>query len=99
MSSFTPAMRGPTPDDTGILAYSPRADVKELLHRRGFVSPPPAAVDAGELRGRLWELLYALAGIGHFFSATNHLSDAEFYRWLHEEWLHSEVAEGEPTEP
>jgi hypothetical protein len=56
-------------------------------------------VEAGELRGRLWELLYALGGIGHFFSATNHLSDATFYRWLHEEWLNSEVAEGEPAGP
>jgi hypothetical protein len=92
-------VRGPTPDDNGSSAYSPRADVKEQLRRRGFVSPPPEALQPGELQGRLWELVYALAGLGHFFCATNHLSNAEFYGWLHEEWLKSEVAAGEPTAP
>jgi hypothetical protein len=67
---------------------APWRPVREMLANRGFVSPDPAGLESDrELRGRLWELIHALAGLRFFFHATDHLSDREFYHWFHEEWL------------
>jgi len=61
---------------------------REMLACRGVQLPLPTDLtDERELRGRLWEALYALGGLRFYFDSTDHLSDREFYTWLHEEWL------------
>jgi hypothetical protein len=70
-----------------------------LLARHGLQSPLPDAVAPREVRGRLWELVYALAALGHHFLRTDHLTDGEFYRWLHEEWLPGEAEAGAEAGP
>src|SRR5204863_62751 len=42
----------------------------------------PAEMSDGHLRGRLWELIYALAGRRIFLSGTDHLDDRALYEWL-----------------
>ena len=64
---------------------------RELLRRAGFEAPPPEAVDDVQLRGRLWELTYALAARRIFLHNTNHLSDRDLYVWLHDDWLAGET--------
>lgn len=64
---------------------------RELLRRAGFEPPPPAAVDDQQLRGRLWEFIYALAARRVFLFQTDHLRDRELYTWLHDEWLAGET--------
>jgi hypothetical protein len=54
---------------------------REMLACRGVNPPSPGDLsDDRELRGRLWELIYALAALRFFFYSTDHLSD-------HDEWL------------
>ncbi len=57
---------------------SPRA----ILVRKGFTPLPPEAVDGAQLRGRLWDLIYALAARRIFLSNTDHLADRALYKWL-----------------
>ena len=68
----------------------------ELLRRLGFEPPPPSAVDDFELRGRLWEMIYAMAGRRIYLYHADHLSDRELYVWLHDQWLADEVADIPP---
>ena len=72
---------------------APAVTRRELLRRAGYEPPPPAAVVGFQLRGRLWEMIYALAARHIFLSATNHLSDIDLYIWLHDEWLSEETVE------
>lgn len=70
---------------------------REMLADRGFTSPPPEEVhDERELRGRLWELIYALAAQRFFIFATDHLDDRELYARLHEELLEELNADIDP---
>lgn len=55
---------------------------RAILVREGFTPPAPDAIGDAELRGRLWELIYALAGRRIFLHDTNHLDDRALYRWL-----------------
>lgn len=80
-------MPGPTHEQGTSFAYSQPAVVRDLLARRGFHPACLEEMEEGDLAGRLWELLYALAGIQHFFCGSNHLSDRDFYRWLQGHWL------------
>src|SRR5262249_5011611 len=41
-------------------------------------------------RGRLWELIYALAARRFYLYHTDHLSDRELYTWLYDDWLNEE---------
>jgi hypothetical protein len=69
---------------------------RDLFRRLGFTPLAPAEVDDFQLRGRLWELIYALAGRRFYLHHTNHLSDRELYTWLHDNWLPEQVADIEP---
>ena len=60
---------------------------RELFRRLGFEPVPPAALDDFQLRGRLWEFIYAMAGRRFYLYHTDHLSDRALYAWLHDEWL------------
>ncbi|MDA1275106.1 MAG: hypothetical protein O2960_13825 [Verrucomicrobia bacterium] len=65
----------------------------ELFRRVGFNPLPPAALDDFQLKGRLWEFIYTLAGLRFYLHHSDHLSDRELYTWLHDEWLYEEVAD------
>lgn len=75
---------------------APSITCGELLRRAGYEPAPPAEVDAMQLRGRLMELIYALAARRIFFCDTNHLSDSELYAWLYEVCLAKETLDLPP---
>ncbi len=66
---------------------------RDLFRKLGFAPLPPAALDDFQLRGRLWEFIYALAGRRFYLHDSNHLSDGEFYLWLHDRWFSEQVAD------
>lgn len=66
---------------------------REIFAREGYAPPPLDGLDPGQLRGRLWELLYAAAGRRQFFHATDHLSDRDFYQLLVNRWLDEPTAD------
>ena len=76
---------------------APWRGVAEMLAEQGFTVVPSANVSKYELRGRLWELVYALAGKRIFFFHTDHLSDREFYNWLENSCLPSKAADLPPS--
>jgi hypothetical protein len=59
----------------------------EQLRRDGVHVRPPGDIRPDQIRGFLWELIYALAAQNAFLLQTNHLEDAELYAWLHDRWL------------
>ena len=69
---------------------------REVFRRLGFEPLPPSAIDDFQLRGRLWEFIYAMAGQQIYMYHTDHISDRELYTWLHDEWLEGESAGLEP---
>jgi hypothetical protein len=74
----------------------PQRTPREILRRQGYVPLPPGDIDDFQMRGRLWELLYALAGRRFFLYDTNHLSDRELYSWLCNDWLNQETCDTPP---
>jgi len=66
-----------------------------IFEREGFTPPAPEAVDNAQLRGRLWELIYALAGRRIFLDHTDHLDDRGLYEWL-DAFLDEECADCPP---
>lgn len=68
-------------------AEGPTITGYDLLKQDGVVPPLPGDVAPDQIRGRLWELIYALAARRVFLHSTDHLSDAELYAWLHAHWL------------
>jgi len=69
---------------------------REILRRLGYEPLPPSAIDDFQIRGRLWESLYALAARRFYLYNTNHLSDRELYTWLHDNWLDVETSDVPP---
>src|SRR6187402_2952665 len=69
---------------------------RDILARLGFEPDSPESVDDAQMRGRLWELIYALASRRVYLSRTDHLSDRELYVWLHENWLNEMEADLPP---
>lgn len=69
---------------------------RDLFRNLGFEPLPPAALDDFQLRGRLWEFIYALAGRRFYLHYTDHLHDRELYRWLHDRWFAEQVADIPP---
>jgi hypothetical protein len=55
---------------------------RAILSKYGFTPLRPAEVSDDPLRGRLWELIYALAGRRIYLNSTDHLSDRALYEWL-----------------
>ena len=53
--------------------------------------PPPAELDDGELRDKLWEMIRGMHFLGMYLLNTDHLSDRELYEILWEEELHRET--------
>lgn len=70
-----------------MLVFDPIEDAEWLpargiLIKYGFTPLRPAEVSEEHLCGRLWELIYALAGRRIFLNSTDHLSDRALYEWL-----------------
>jgi len=74
----------------------PWLPARELFRRLGFEPLAPSVLGDFELRGRLWEFIYALAARRFYLADTNHLSDREVYVWLYDRWLEHEVADIPP---
>jgi hypothetical protein len=70
---------------------TPSTTGHQWLRRDGVYLPAPREVQRGQLRGCLWELIYALAARRIFLTSTDHLSDLELYAWLYNEWLPKEI--------
>jgi len=77
----------------------PTCPGRQLLARRGYRPPAPGAFDEFSLRGRLWEFLYAMAGLRQFVRYTDHISDRELYTWLYQSWLPGQVDDLPPGVP
>lgn len=73
-----------------------KVPAEELFRRLGFNPIPPSTLDDFQLRGRLWEFIYALAGCRFYMCHSNHISDRELYTWLHDEWLKEDVPDIPP---
>jgi hypothetical protein len=71
---------------------------RELFQRLGFEPLPSAALDDFQLPGRLWELIYAMAGRRFYLSHTDHHTDRVLYAWLSDEWMDEEVADLPPED-
>lgn len=54
----------------------------EVLRGRGIDIPGMPPGDEVALRAKLWELIEGMADIGMVLDDTDHLSDAELYRYL-----------------
>ncbi len=89
-------MSDPTPDFMDPFDDCPWLPARELFRRLGFEPVPPLEVDDFQLRGRLWEFIYALAGRRFYLRYTDHLSDRELYTWLCDTWLDQDVADLPP---
>lgn len=69
---------------------------REIFRRLDFEPNPSSELDDFQLRGRLWEFIYAMAGHRFYLCHTDHHSDRRLYTWLSEEWLDQEVADIPP---
>ena len=63
----------------------------EVLRGRGIDIPAIPPVDEAELRARLMEIVEGMADIGMMLEDTDHLSDAELYRYLVDDALLEET--------
>jgi len=68
---------------------------RAILIREGFTPLAVAALDDAQLRGRLWELIYALAARRIFLNYTDHLSDIALYKLL-DDFLDEDCADCPP---
>lgn len=68
------------------LENAPITTGRTIMKRRGFEPVEPEAIPPIDLKGYLWELLYALAAHRCFFEFTNSMTDDALYRHL-DDWL------------
>lgn len=69
---------------------------RSILARHGFEPHSRETISEQETRGRLWELIYAMAARRFYLSCTDHLSDDELHHWLHKNWLDEATADLPP---
>jgi hypothetical protein len=54
----------------------------DILERKGVRIPQAAKLDDAQLTAKLWEVINAMARLGHYLESTDHLSDRELYELL-----------------
>jgi hypothetical protein len=90
MNDFDTEPDTPAPYDPhqlfAALENAPITTARTIMKRRGFEPVEPEAIPPIDLKGYLWELLYALAAHRCFFEFTNGMSDEALYQHL-DEWL------------
>ena len=74
----------------------PMRPPREILADLGFVAKAADGLEGSQLRGCLWELIYALAARRFYFYRTDHLSDWELYVWLVEDWMEEPIGDVPP---
>jgi hypothetical protein len=89
-------MSQPHPDPFDPFEDAPWTTPREIFARLGYFPRDPEEVDEQSTRGCLAELIHAMAARRYYLINTNHLSDAELYRYLHEEWLDEPTADIDP---
>jgi hypothetical protein len=88
-------MDSPEVDPLDAFDNAPWCPPREMLAKREFFPPAIDSLQEAELRGRLWELIYALGALRFFFHQTDHLTDRELYAWI-QGWLDEPNAEIPP---
>lgn len=92
-------MRDAESESTDPVDDAKRPTARELFLRLGFEPLASEAVDEFQLRGRLWEFIYALAGQHIYLDHTDHLTDLDLYTWLADDWLdEADAGESPDTE-
>ncbi|MFM7181853.1 MAG: hypothetical protein ACKO2G_10375 [Verrucomicrobiales bacterium] len=89
-------MSQPNPDPFDPFEDAPWTTPREIFARLGYFPRDPENVDAQSTRGCLAEMIHAMAARRYYLVNTNHLSDADLYRFLHEEWLDEPTADIAP---
>jgi hypothetical protein len=89
-------MSQPHPDPFDPFEDAPWTTPREIFARLGYFPPDPEEVDEQSTRGRLAEMIHAMAARRYYLVNTNHLSDADLYRYLHEQWLDEPTADIAP---
>jgi hypothetical protein len=59
----------------------------DLLERGGVQLPAASSMDDEKLKTKLWEIINAMALLGHYLERTDHLSDRQLYELLWTELL------------
>ncbi len=65
----------------------PQTLLFDALLEGGVTIKTPEEVNDEHIRGRLWELIHAMALLGHYLYNTDHLSDRELYTRLYNDTL------------
>jgi hypothetical protein len=72
-----------------VLAFeeSEEKPLSDELMAKGIALPQPEELDDEQLRIKLWEVIHAMAHVGHYLHNTDHLSDRQLYERLIRETL------------
>lgn len=70
---------------------TPEVTLFDELQRAGVTLPSPDDLNDGQLRLKLWEVVYKLRDIRVFLESTDHLSDRELYDLMWRELLKDRV--------
>lgn len=68
----------------------------DLLEKGGVALPQPDSMTDSELHDKLWEVIRAMALLGHYLSNTDHLSDRRLYEVLWNEILREPTSVSPP---
>ena len=64
----------------------------DQLENGGVLLPHPEKIEAPQLHEKLWEIIHAMALLGHYLSSTDHLSDRQLYEALWHDILREPTA-------
>jgi hypothetical protein len=81
-SSCTPEMEEAFLEHILAFEESNQQPLFDHLVKGGVQLPEPDALDDAQLHRKLWEVIQAMALMGHYLSSTDHLSDRQLYELL-----------------